>query len=532
METPVARHGQLRVEGGKIVDQNGQPTQLVGMSFFWSNWKGQYYTKGVVDALVDDWGVSLLRASMGIPDNNDGGYLVNPDLEIEKVMTVVDACIARGIYVIIDWHDHHAEDHVKQSTEFFSKVAELYGAYPNIIFEPYNEPLGVDWSTVIKPYHEQVLAVIRPHSQNIVILGTRDWCQKVEEAAADPVQDDNVALCLHFYASSHGAWLRSSAEKALNMGSAVFVSEWGTCEYTGNGAIKFDAAETWYTWMDQHGLSSANWAVSDKQESCSALLPGASTEGEWKGEEQLTGSGRWLRKKIQSAIQAPSDQPASPTPTPLPTAAPTQAVTTNGPISMPTAMPTSLPTPSPTSLPMSLPTTALPTSLPTSLPSSLPTSMSTPLPTSLATPLPTSSTQPPQPKPSSAPTDSCIKRWAKCGGKGWSGAACCQGNTCKEWNPHYSQCVPSPETASPECSALWAQCGGKVWQGSTCCEAGAVCEVKNTWYSQCTPASSSLLQATTKKDGLSRRTLKVHRPFSGEQVMLQQKGQLHAHDEL
>ena len=34
--------------------------------------------------------------------------------------------------------------------------------------------------------------------------------------------------------------------------------------------------------FERLNISDANWAVSDKQEACSALLPGASGEGGWK----------------------------------------------------------------------------------------------------------------------------------------------------------------------------------------------------------------------------------------------------------
>merc|ERR1711862_1017214 len=46
------------------------------------------------------------------------------------------------------------------------------------------------------------------------------------------------------------------------------------------------------------GISSSNWAISDKAESCSALRGGASPNGGWS-EGQLTDSGRWVRNTIR-----------------------------------------------------------------------------------------------------------------------------------------------------------------------------------------------------------------------------------------
>ncbi|MBC8374167.1 MAG: hypothetical protein H8E53_11270, partial [Planctomycetes bacterium] len=39
----VEKHGRLRVEGNRIVDKNGKPVAMHGMSLFWSQWMGQYY---------------------------------------------------------------------------------------------------------------------------------------------------------------------------------------------------------------------------------------------------------------------------------------------------------------------------------------------------------------------------------------------------------------------------------------------------------------------------------------------------------
>lgn len=105
--------------------------------------------------------------------------------------------------VIIDWHDHNAEKHEKEATKFFREMAKEYGEFPNVIFEIYNEPIAQDWSQTIKPYHERIVKVIRKYSSNLIVLGTRTWSQDVDEAAQDPVQGENLAYTIHFYANTH-----------------------------------------------------------------------------------------------------------------------------------------------------------------------------------------------------------------------------------------------------------------------------------------------------------------------------------------
>merc|ERR1719429_375135 len=292
----VEQHGKLRVVGNNIVGSHGDTVQLRGMSFFWSQWQGQYYTNAVVNWLVDDWQCSLVRAVLGIHESS--GYLQDPGTEKAKVELVVNAAIAKGIYVIIDWHDHHAENHVNEAKAFFDEMARKYGSYDHVIFETYNEPLAVSWSGVIKPYHEQLVPVIRAYSDNLIILGNRDWCQHPDEAARDPVAGSNLAYTIHFYASTHKQSLRNKVVSAKSAGGAVV-----------DGTLDLPETDVWLSFLAYHGISYPNWAVSDKQEACSALVPGASTSGGWS-DGQLTDSGRYMRAAILNG-----HDPAEPGPT-------------------------------------------------------------------------------------------------------------------------------------------------------------------------------------------------------------------------
>merc|ERR1719330_1030473 len=177
------------------------------------------------------------------------------------------------------------------------------------MYETYNEPLQVSWSGVIKPYHEQVIPVIRQHTSNVIILGTRSWAQDIDEASRDPVNGQNLAYTIHFYANTHRGELRNKVSQALSNGIAAFATEWGTCDASGNGNLDLGETQTWLNFFSQHYISDANWAVSDKSEACSAMQPGASGSGGWS-EGELTDSGRFVR----SAIRGDSGNNPGPTP--------------------------------------------------------------------------------------------------------------------------------------------------------------------------------------------------------------------------
>jgi len=294
-QTVVERYGRIRVAGNRIVDQSGEPVALHGMSLFWSQWIGKYYNESCIAWLRDDWKCTVVRAAMAV---THGGYLTNPDAEMAKVRAVVDACIDLGIYVIVDWHDHSAENHVGEAVRFFRELAREYGHTPNLIYEIYNEPLQVSWSNVIKPYADTVIAAIREiDPDNLIIVGTPTWSQDVDAAALNPVDDANTAYALHFYAATHRQSLRNKAVTAMNRGIALFVSEFGTCESTGSGVLDGAETEKWFQFMDEHKLSWCNWSIADKVETAAALRPGADAAGGWS-ESDLTESGILVRDAI------------------------------------------------------------------------------------------------------------------------------------------------------------------------------------------------------------------------------------------
>jgi endoglucanase len=295
-DSPVGRHGALKVSGNRVVDEAGEAVQLRGMSLFWSQWSN-FYTTDSVDQLAGDWSATLVRAVLGV---ESGGYLENQAANETKVFAVVDRAIERGIYVIIDWHDHHAQDHLEAARDFFTRMARRYGASPAVLFEIYNEPMGSDWPTV-KAYADSIIAAIRAeNARNLIIVGTPNWSQDVDVAALSPIAaDGGIAYTLHFYAATHKQWLRNKAEVALAAGLPLFVTEWGSCEANGDGVLDPAETTTWLDFMSQHQISWANWALNDKAEASSALLPGAGTKGPWS-DKVLTASGKLVKAAIPS----------------------------------------------------------------------------------------------------------------------------------------------------------------------------------------------------------------------------------------
>ncbi|HEV2600645.1 glycoside hydrolase family 5 protein [Sphingopyxis sp.] len=294
-ETPVERHGQLRIDGTRLLDRHGEPVTLRGMSLFWSQWIPRYYNEATLRRLRDEWGITVIRAALAV---EHGGYLENPEAEAAKIERVIEAASTLGLYVIVDWHAH--QPHPEEAADYFGKLAARYGDRPNIIYETYNEPLPEHgWAAVLKPYHERVVAAIRAHDpDNIVVLGTRSWSQDVDEAAADPVAGTNLAYTLHFYAASHKQPYRDKAQRALDRGIALFVTEYGTTQASGDESIDAAEAQIWWDWMEARGISYANWSIADKDEKSAIFKPGTATDGRWR-DSDVTESGRLVRAQLR-----------------------------------------------------------------------------------------------------------------------------------------------------------------------------------------------------------------------------------------
>jgi len=297
-QSPVDRHGLLQASGNQIIGTHGKSVSLAGVSLGWSQWESaRFYDADAINFLAEDWHAGIVRAALGI---HKVGYLSHPEENIARIETVVDAAIAAGIYVIIDWHDHHAHEHPELATAYFERMARKYGEKPNVIYEIYNEPLkGVSWSDDVKPYAERVIDAIRAiDPDNLIIVGSPLFSQEVDKAAADPIRDANIAYSLHFYAGTHKAWLRDKALTALNAGVALFVTEWGTCNADGNGPIDAESVNEWLAFMREWNLSHCNWGLNDKLETASLVQPGAPSDGAW-GPEDLTESGALVRGIIR-----------------------------------------------------------------------------------------------------------------------------------------------------------------------------------------------------------------------------------------
>lgn len=300
-QRPVERYGFLHVEGVHLVSQGGQRVALHGVSYGWHNFWPRFYNPSSVRWLAGDWHVSVVRAAIGVEPQ--GGYIDDPAGAIRAASAVIKGAVKSGIYVIVDWHSHNIN--LDSAIQFFTFIARKYHRYPNIIYELFNEPDSESWSQV-KSYAEKLIAVIRHYDpQNVILVGCPHWDQDIGLPAADPIKGySNIMYTLHFYAATHGKWLRMRCDSALAKGLPVFISESAAMEASGNGKMDYPQWTQWIDWADKRDISWVTWSISDKDETCSMLKKSANSYGNWK-EDDLKESGIYTKKLLKKYYSNP-----------------------------------------------------------------------------------------------------------------------------------------------------------------------------------------------------------------------------------
>lgn len=294
----------LKVKGTRLVNEKGKTVQLRGVSTHGLSWYPEYVNQKAFSYMKKNWNINAVRLAMYTGEYN--GYCTGDSANRKALEKRIDQGVKyaakAGLYVIIDWHilsDGNPRTYEKEAVAFFKKMASKYKNYTNVIYEICNEPNGgTSWED-IKTYAGKVVKAIRSKDKHAVILiGTPNWSQDVDVAAQSPVKGKNLMYTLHFYAGTHGEYLRQKAQTALDRGLPLFVSEFGISDASGNGALNKEEGSRWMKFLKSNKISYMGWNLSNKGES-SALIKSASqkTSG-WKSKD-LTPWGNWLVKQMK-----------------------------------------------------------------------------------------------------------------------------------------------------------------------------------------------------------------------------------------
>lgn len=306
--------GALHVSGTKLLDENGKSVQLKGVSTHGIAWFPDYINEECFRQLRREWKANVVRLAMYTAEYN--GYCSGGDRTWlkELIDKGVTYATEQDLYVIIDWHilsDGNPNTNKEDAKAFFAEMSKKYADHNNVLYEICNEPNGGTTWSEIKQYAEEIISVIRSNDKDAVILvGTPNWSQYVDQAAADPIKGyDNIMYTLHYYAATHKESLRSTLETAVKGGLPVFVSEYGICDASGSGAIDEASADAWVGLLNHYGISYVAWNLSNKAET-SSIFKSNCTKTSGFTAEDLSDSGKWLYNTLTGGnpgIYTPQD---------------------------------------------------------------------------------------------------------------------------------------------------------------------------------------------------------------------------------
>lgn len=299
----LSANGRLSVKGTKLVNEKGKTFVIKGVSTHGLSWFPQYVNKKAFRTLKKK-GVNTIRLAMYTEDYNGyctGGKENQKQLK-KLVYKGVKFASELGMYVIIDWHilsDGNPQDHQKEAKRFFKEMAEKYKTKKNVLYEICNEPNGAgDWNC-IKKYAKAVIKTIRSVDKKaVIIVGTPTWSQDVDIAASSPIKEKNVIYALHFYAATHGQYLRDKFETAVKKGLPVLVTEFGISDASGNGTLSKSEGNAWMKLLNRYKVGRVCWNLSNKAESSALLQASCQKTWGWK-DKDYSEQAKWLWKWYQ-----------------------------------------------------------------------------------------------------------------------------------------------------------------------------------------------------------------------------------------
>ncbi|MEJ2857765.1 MULTISPECIES: cellulase family glycosylhydrolase [unclassified Saccharothrix] len=309
---PADINGQLHVCGVKLCNQYGKPIQLRGMSTHGIQWYSQCIKTQSLDALATDWGADILRISMYV---QEGGYASDPRKFTDMVHGYIEEATKRGMYALVDWHQLDPGDpnaNLSLAKTFFTEIAQRHRDKTNIIYDIANEPNGVSWAG-IKSYAEQMIPVIRAQDPNgVVFVGTHGWAslgisdgRTESDIINNPINAANFMYTFHFYAASHQDEYFAALQRAATR-IPLFVTEFGTQTYTGDGGNDFTYSQKYLDFLSTNKIGWTNWNFSDDFRSGAVFKQGTCAGTTFTGTGVLKPAGTWIRDRMRTPDNFPT----------------------------------------------------------------------------------------------------------------------------------------------------------------------------------------------------------------------------------
>lgn len=228
---------RLSVSGNKFVDPDGNEVVLRGISLIEIGSANPLAQLHKSTDSASGWFARVVRCPIN-PPGGDNPFPVNgtkaqKDAYVSANLDpLVDAAEAKGVYLIIDWHEiAEVADEDANTRAFWTYMAPRYKDREHVIYEVYNEPKQTpdNWDAFKSGYAQGWVDLIRAQApRTLLLMGGPSWSQVIGGAATNPLSGGNIGYVGHVYANHIGSnWIMNQNIAACKKVHPVFITEWG-----------------------------------------------------------------------------------------------------------------------------------------------------------------------------------------------------------------------------------------------------------------------------------------------------------------
>jgi endoglucanase len=271
---PAPTTGWLRVQGNKIVDDQGMPVVLKGVNIAdpqhldtKRNERPGVTARSVATSATDTYFAQVIRLPI-LPGNSsyptEGFFSTTTGWDkyfANHIDPLVKELTAKGIYVIIDLH--YISDYQNlfpQVQAFWKYMAPKYSNNPHVLYEIMNEPILPDsWSTWKNTIAQPITDLIRSYApNNLILIGGPYWSSHMAGAATNPVSGTNLVYIAHVYSNQGPSMWEQQYTPVLNK-FPLMITEWGF-EQGGTEGGTLTYGQQFESWMRVRDLSWTVWS--------------------------------------------------------------------------------------------------------------------------------------------------------------------------------------------------------------------------------------------------------------------------------
>jgi len=231
----------LSVQGAKIVNAKGYVVQLKGFAI-----AGAYpgMTQALIQHFKNDWNITVLRLPLLTNENSGticwtvGNIAINSSNEayLAAADSVLKWCEENHIYVLFDgWHEGgqgQTVAHFSSTVAAWSIMANRYKNQDHIMWEIFNEPHDVAWTTWVPMANQLIDTIVKYNPvSKVIVAGTANWCQQADIQEAK-FNYDQVVYSWHPYEDVYpgigqALWDQEFGYIDTSGVAPVMATEWG-----------------------------------------------------------------------------------------------------------------------------------------------------------------------------------------------------------------------------------------------------------------------------------------------------------------